>query len=56
MKPGEAFIDSFEINKLYTMPTAGKYSVVFHFLAPDSIAKGQNVVSNELILSIAEKH
>jgi hypothetical protein len=55
MKPGDAYVDRFELNKLYTMSVAGKYKVVFHFLAPDSIAKGQNVVSNELILSIADK-
>jgi hypothetical protein len=55
LKPGEVFVDRFPLNRLYKMPIAGKYKVIFHFLAPDSIAKGQNVVSNELSLSIAEK-
>jgi hypothetical protein len=37
------------------MPVAGKYKVTFYFRAPDSIAKGENVVSNEVVFSIAEK-
>ena len=55
LKPGEALKNQFELNKLYVMPVAGKYKVTFYFPAPDSVAKGQHVVSNEIVFSIAER-
>jgi hypothetical protein len=55
LKPGEALESQFELNKLYVMPVVGKYKVTFYFRAPDSVAKGQNVVSNEVVFSIVDK-
>jgi hypothetical protein len=55
LKPGQAFKDHFELNKLYVMPLAGKYRVAFSFHAPDSVGKGLEIESNEVVFTILAK-
>jgi hypothetical protein len=55
LKPGGEIVAKFELNKIYAMPVPGEYHVVFHFPAPDFVGKGVVVLSNEIVVTIAEK-
>ena len=54
LKPGDEIVSKFELNKLYVMPVPGDYHVVFHFRAPDYIGKNVIVMSNEIVVTIAQ--
>jgi hypothetical protein len=55
LNPGQELADEFEINRLYVMTVPGEYHITFYFRAPDNVGKGVMVMSNEIVVTVAEK-